>query len=227
MRVYLLLLFGALGCGGSNVVPGSGCAVDGECPLHQLCDPSAKVCTTGCFVDEDCGDRRCGPHGRCFDGSSDGGIGGGGGDDLGSSDDADVTDLASADLTGADLSLCPAICPDTALEPNNSSATATVESLPATLGNLGICPANDADWYIVTAAQMGTLTATLTDGPCGVTLRADWYSSGGNQMTGTSQATPTGWTATATTKANQVRFLRVVAEPAGGQNTYSLSLTLN
>ena len=224
MRFCLVLLILG-GCGGNNEVPGSGCAVDGECPLHQLCDLVQHACRSGCLDDGECGGARCNAHGRCV--MSDAGTIP---DDLGSVD-ADVDqgeppDLLSGD-DASDLASCPGVCPDTALEPNNSSGAATVETLGgATLSNLAVCPANDEDWYTVTAAAAGSVHVVLTRGPCGAALRADWYSQGGTVTIGTSTATATGWEATATVKAGQVRFLRVIADHPGDQNSYSLALSL-
>lgn len=222
MRICVLLAV-LTGCGGGTEVPGSGCAVDGECPLHQLCDLVQHRCRSGCLADSDCGGARCNAHGKCMS-IDDAGIGGGGSPDAGD-DASEPPDLLATD-GAADLSSCPGACPDTALEPNNSSAMATATTLTSTVSNVAVCPANDEDWYTVTAAQAGTVHVVLTRGPCGPAVRADWYSSGGTVMIGTSAATATGWDATATVPKNQVRFLRVSAAQAGDQNSYSLAFSL-
>jgi hypothetical protein len=54
-------------------------------------------------------------------------------------------------------------------EPNNTSLSATALPLNTSL-NGKICPANDADWFVVTLTSTGTLNVTLTNLPANFNL---------------------------------------------------------
>jgi len=109
-------------CGSAPSTPG-GCVVDGECPIHQLCEEATGTCVTGCVTNAVCGDgQACGPHGRCFvTGAPDLAVRGTGGElpDL-SSEPSDTPDLSmvvsTVDLGDRDAGVDLAAQPDLAAQ---------------------------------------------------------------------------------------------------------------
>jgi hypothetical protein len=229
MRSVLALALGILaGCGGVDAV--SRCTVDGECPLHQLCDPGRAACVSGCLSDNECPGQVCSAHGRCVD-AIDAGVDA---IDVGDADQPRDFDLGVAldlftpapDLADVgDLGPCAGACIDSANEPNDKVAQATVlASSTMTLNNLALCPAGDVDFYKVTPAAMGKLMVDVTVGPCGPPVRIDLLGQDGASPVGTSMATATGWHAEDPVTVGKVRFIKISAAQAAGQNTYQLSV---
>jgi len=234
-----LLVVAIAGCG-SETVPPAACVVDGDCPLHQLCDGAR--CTSGCLSAAECGGANCGDHGRCDGAPPDAGAdlsmaGGGdlsssGGDlsssggDLSSSGDLSrAADLSGAvDLATIDAWICTGVCPDAALEPNNTPAQATVETDTVTLPNLALCPSGDVDLFKVTATRHGSLSAKLANGPCGPVLTVDILAADGTTVVGPSTPTTAGATASVVVNKNDVRYVRVTPKNAGDQNFYGLTI---
>ena len=166
MRVPCLVVCALFLAACGSVDPARGtCSVDGECPLHQLCEASSAGCVSGCLGPSDCSDGVCGDHGRCAaGGSEDSGLPLDGGVDLGERDlagqaPADLT-VGAADLRAfADAGACSGVCPDFLNEPNDTVARATPIPASGTLAKLALCPAGDIDWYQITAAESGSLVA--------------------------------------------------------------------
>jgi hypothetical protein len=217
----LLALVLASGCGGNEPEP-RGCAVDAECPLHQLCGDQ-RVCVSGCLSDDACPGQTCTAHGRCGDG-----------DDAGMMSELDAAleppDLSTPppppDLAGTDLlAVCSGACADAAKEPNDKANQATMIASTVALTDVALCSGDNADWYKVSAAQAGTLEVELVNGPCGVPLRIDLFGSDGASPVGMSAITSTGWHATGKVTAGQVRYIRVEAALNPGQNPYTLTVT--
>jgi hypothetical protein len=237
LSAVVLLFTLAAACGGGPKP--TLCTADGECPLHQMCVASG-ACVSGCLSPADCGGGDCDAHGRCQGTAPDGGadLAWSGGDlassDLASGDLAmSGGDLASSDLAPpadfaiVDAWICTGTCPDAALEPNNTSATATAESDTVTLTSLAICPRNDVDFYKVTASHGGTLDAVIVNGPCGGLLDVDVIAADGTTVVGASTATANGAKAGNMVKRNDVRFIRVQAHTAGDQNFYTLTISID
>jgi hypothetical protein len=232
MRIIFVVLVvgGVAGCGGAGA-PLGGCGGDGDCPVHQFCQ--ARACVSGCLSAADCGGASCDPHGRC--GGTPPGDDGGGALDLRGADwdlsTAAGQDLSLAaidlappppDLTYVDAWICTGACPDATLEPNNDSGHATVESDGANVNNLAICPMNDVDVYKITASHHGMLQATLINGPCGAALTMDLLAGDGTTVLASSPSS-----VTALVNKSDVRFVRVRAAAAGGQNFYALHIGNN
>jgi hypothetical protein len=216
------------GCGGDNAPSSAGaCSVDGECPLHQLCAPPG-LCVSGCLSSVDCPGASCGEHGRCQPSPGPDGLGtaldGSAGGDQSSSSDGDLS--GAFDLAYADAWICTGVCPDASLEPNNASTDATAANAYSTMSSLAICPRGDVDFFKVIAPAKGTLTATLTNGPCGPALDVDVLAADGATVLGASQATASGATASSTVDATDVRYVRVRAHTNGDQNFYVLALNV-
>jgi hypothetical protein len=216
-----VVVLGALilaACGGTNP-DATGCAVDAECPLHQLCGDQA-VCVSGCLSDDACPGQVCNAHGRCVDGAD----GGTRGVDASMAEQPDLSS-PPPDLSGADLAgVCSGTCANDPGEPNDKANQATVIDSSASLTKVALCAGDSADWYKVAAAQAGTLEVELVNGPCGVPLRIDLFGSDGASPVGMSAITPTGWHATGKVTAGQVRYIRVQAALNPGQNPYTLTL---
>lgn len=238
--VCLLTALLALGACGGGGPPGA-CTVDGECPVHQYCDAPSATCASGCLSDADCPGASCDPHGRCvgargLDGGADFGpaapdLAGTSPRDLSGQPPVDAAVPADAapppDLARVDAWICTGTCPDYMLEPNGTPAKATAVGASAHLPNLAICPVGDVDYFHLPSGSKGTLHATVTLGPCGAALTVDLFDSDGKTLIGSSSPTASGATASAPIRPNQTPYIRVEAASSGGQNFYTLDVSVN